>query len=950
LILLSENIIIGIGSLVSFVTTKSDYEPSDQHRNSLIPKVDDDDTTPVVYEDGEFKATKNTIKEMLISFRQLEDRYNGLKAGYEDYKRRYNLHKTMMWYWRKRAKTSEIAVNEKKMNNAVLPEPTETIMFYYEEHVKNVTDEDLLMNLTQQISDERQGKYYWKNKYTSLKLSKLRTCAKIGKEISPDGFSFSNCLDLLSNAFPDLNNISGTFSRPVVHISNHVNKAWNSLKSKWKTDTTFNNNKIKKDPAAIKKSLNVKRFRKMFTYGNIVADENLKQLSDPEIERFCEDKRYHDFTKRWRRDSNEKPCPPKRSSTVIPPSPCKKAKVDSTKERDTSTDKDIPNTFAQRQQQHIPQNMIVYLDDEEPDVYKKEKIDLREERSTPFEKDSNNKLLKPIEKDGPINFHPGYKHHPERILVYLDDEEVCKEEKIDLRKERDTPLKPTEKVTPNTFPPGKQLHQPQHIFVFLDDEEPILHKKEKVDLLKERGTPCDEDCVNDGLAEKLLREEKDKLQEKLEKLIIIFKLYKSNAKKQLKNAKAELKRKLDQNNKRRRERVRRLKIQKLELKARIRGLKEKQKNKHDENIRELEEANDELHKQIKSLQQEKRFWERIERHNMRTNLMELEESLERQQKSYEAKIKQLRAKFKKYVKQQKQKLEKQGDHEEAYHVMRIKNDRLQRKLDYYKNKNNHSQKQIEQLKSLMKDAVQSEKSRINKRKRKLQQREEKKNRNKRKLNKSRYGDSYDEEVNNLKIPLIPSVYCPDQMNCLKGSDGRFGDFDNHDDGEMRVPKAVKNNDEDIFMFSTSSQEKVRPPMKLSSPFFSLKPNHLMKKKLRSPPKPTPPKRLQEFEEEVINKRPNQTSRLNENEDSSLAEVEESELQSWYVDWTEHRADTRKDNDVYEEDGWYVEMMKTRREYRDEMDRVSAEERKYNWYFQSILDKEDDDQPIDRNNY
>ena len=95
--------ISGLGSLIALKPA----EPSDNHRNSLLPSIilTDDDIgmstesekrNVIFYEDGEFKATKKTIKEMLVSHRQLEQKYNTMKVGYADYKKKADLYKRMV--------------------------------------------------------------------------------------------------------------------------------------------------------------------------------------------------------------------------------------------------------------------------------------------------------------------------------------------------------------------------------------------------------------------------------------------------------------------------------------------------------------------------------------------------------------------------------------------------------------------------------------------------------------------------------------------------------------------------------------------------------------------------------------------------------------------------------------------------------------------------------------
>ena len=215
------------------------------------------------------------MKQLLAKNREMERKLQTMKIGYEDYKKRASLYKRMMWYWRKRSKNLDF---ELQIKNYLLGGEDSFAFVVEELPDQNTTNEELLVNLTDQISQQRRDAAYWKNKYTSLKLSKLRTCAKIGQDLSTESFSFSTCLVALSSAMPDLN-IGSPFAslrKPVERLSNHVNKAWNNLKNKWKKDVKS----FHPDSAAVKKNArNVQRFRKMFSYGNIVADEKLKQTA-----------------------------------------------------------------------------------------------------------------------------------------------------------------------------------------------------------------------------------------------------------------------------------------------------------------------------------------------------------------------------------------------------------------------------------------------------------------------------------------------------------------------------------------------------------------------------------------------------------------------------------------------------------------------------------------------
>ena len=95
--------ISGLGSLIALKPA----EPSDDHRNSLLPSIiltdndigistETEKRNVIFYENGEFKATKKTIKEMLVSHRQLEQKYNTMKVGYDDYKKKADLYKRMV--------------------------------------------------------------------------------------------------------------------------------------------------------------------------------------------------------------------------------------------------------------------------------------------------------------------------------------------------------------------------------------------------------------------------------------------------------------------------------------------------------------------------------------------------------------------------------------------------------------------------------------------------------------------------------------------------------------------------------------------------------------------------------------------------------------------------------------------------------------------------------------
>ena len=855
-------------------------EASDHHRNSLLPPTIDElndnndkeegERKSVIFEDGEFKATKNTIKQMLLSFRQMEQKYSTMKVGYDDYRKKADLYKKMMWYWRKQSKQLLHELNNKKQEQQDLS-TYET--YYFEEHFVNVTDEALLMNLTEEISEQRKNAEHWKSKYTSLKLSKLRTCATIGKELGGlDGmtFSFSNCLMVLGSAIPDLNitTFLEDISKPVEHISEHVNKAWTNLKSQWKKDANYfqHDDDQQDDSAAVvmrNNMLNVKRFRKMFSYGNIVADDTINKYSS--------------------------------GSTG----------------------------------------------------------------------------------EGQL--------------------EPCTKEFFDLNFERPVPCQRKSKKTEASC----------------DHENPL------VDLVKERGPRCDRTCYkmtddDEGRSvEDQLRQEKAKLKAKVDQMVVLFRLYKAKAQSKLAQAKQGMERRINENKTQRKERVKRFKQQKQELRTKIRQLQERRQAKHDEEISALEQQNRDLQNTIQNLEKEKRYWERIERFNMRQNLDDLVESMDRMRAKYEKKIKELRKKFSKYVAEQKLKMknlvhQKQKEEEKnECQSIKLINDRLQRKLDYYKSRHNHSTMQVEKLKIIVNNAERAQS-------RKAMRQREQKRRNERQNQKHKYSDFYvvDEEQVLSELPIIPSVYCADQENCMKGDHGIMEEIEEEENIELLPddkgePTTVTPQEANVKETTTISSLDVDGKKKFfqitkferegelatyavrslnideipsqpttSSEQFPPKPSPPRSLKNGIPSKPTPPKFLRDFGDEkgsMITEENRERSQNisssgggesstdgdakdnNENEQSKsfpgskkgesedatwLLEglppipTSDDEYQSWYV---ERPVANEGGDDDNINNSWYDEMMKLREEYSEETDKEISKGK--NLYFQTIVERE-----------
>lgn len=824
----------GIGSLIAIET---DQNFNDQHRNSLAKPEEHhffaDDV--VIQEDGEFKATEKTIKEIQAAFRVLEVKYNDLKDGYDDYKRRYNLHKHMMWYWKKRAKKYEST-----QNYAIEPD---SMIHLFEGRKENETDETVLTKLTISLKEEKKNVEYWRKKYTSLKLSKIRTCANIGKKI-PARFSFSNCLVLLSNAMPDLHistNIAN-LTNPVERISNHVNKAWNSLKNKWKSDVTL------KDSAAIKKSLNVKRFRKMFSYGNIVADDYLKTNRAVTKQETCSNARFEEFTNRWRKPVTSFPKPENGKNEE-----CFNLRTD----RGEKFTEDCLNEYIPR-----PSN----------------KLDLVKER--------------------------GLGREEYRGFLGISYQTPCEEK------------------------------ESVHVYI-RDQDKPC--KKKKIDLVKERGTECDKDCITDTSKEEILRTEKKKLQKKLSETIALFQLFKLKAKIRLQELKSEMKKKLEMSKNRRHKRVIALKKQKQELKAKIRELTVSEEKKHEDELKDLEKINDRLKLKINGLKREKRYWERIEKYNLKQKIEELKELMENQQRKYENQVKSLKKKFRNYAKKQRKqhsnKKMSRGRQEEKIHMLQLEKSRMENKLNYYKKKERLSRVKIEQLQLIVdnaKETVKRKSKRVKKPKRKPVK----------SVEKPLHWKSYDDELNDLNLPLLPSVYCPDQMNCMKKDEGPHTETDEIIEYKTPGIFAMKpfQTDEDVLFLSPP---KLCPPLNLTPSFFPPKPEP---SKLRKPAKPKPPQRLRDLEKEI------HISRLYASADSkgvdeSTDNLYMDQLQTWFIGRADERANQRQENNAIDENmekDWYLSMMTLREEYREEIRQQDLnKEIKLNWYIRSLMNKDEE---------
>ena len=557
-----------------------------------------------------------------------------------------------------------------------------------------VTDEDLLTNLTDQISEQRRNAEHWKTKYTSLKLSKLRTCADIGNKLHQSlssnmaDFSFSSCLVIMGSDMPELNITA--FLGGIQDLSSskpeHVNKAWTNLKRQWKRDANrdYHNDadlgeSVEDDSAEVVNNINnkinikdnVKRFRKMLTNIMTSSDDNNNK-----------NKNKYSF-------GEGKPCT-------------------------------------------------------------KEYFDLTSERPIPCKGKYQAPQMTP----------------PEPCLKDLKDH------------------KDQEKGESQSMPDSaSHCLKDRH-----DEDNPLIN------LVTERGPRCDRKCYKMPNVEEQLRKEKAELEKKVERLIVLFRLYKAKAQSKLVQAKQNMEERIDAHKTQRKERVKRLKQQKQELRTKIRELKEKQQAKHDKEITALEHENRDLQNTIQNLENEKRHWERIERFNMRQNLDDLKESIERTKAKYVSKIKAMRKKFSKYVTEQKHKLKEltqqlQQQREEAkannkdskigFQSIKLLNDRLQRKMDYYKARHSYAIMQIEQLQIIVKNAEkeqakfitrQREQFRRSKRAQQEEQQQQQQQQQKQQYDVNRHFFVNDDDLV-PELPIIPSVYCADQKHCMKGDDG-----------------------------------------------------------------------------------------------------------------------------------------------------------------------------------
>ena len=239
--------------------------------------------------------------------------------------------------------------------------------------------------------------------------------------------------------------------------------------------------------------------------------------------------------------------------------------------------------------------------------------------------------------------------------------------------------------------------------------------------------------------------------------------------------KAEMKQRINEHKAQRRERVTRLKQQKQELKSKIRELQEKRRAKHDDEVTALDKLNRGLRDSIRELEQEKRYWERVERFNMRQNLSDLQEAMERTKTKYELRIKAMTEECKKHVRKMtgqrrvkrcKNNCNKKLNHKQECQSFKLVNDRLQRKLDFYKSKHNRSTMQIEKMKSVLKNAG------AKKAKQQTREREQKR-RSERKQQENKRDDLFSVDRSDVisELPIVPTVYCADQKHCMKGDDG-----------------------------------------------------------------------------------------------------------------------------------------------------------------------------------
>lgn len=265
------------------------------------------------------QTMKNSVRDLLASYYTLEQEHGALKTSLEDLKERYHLQKQMTMYWKKQVKkaaTDKARPIRVMMNGAIdMSKYADDVDVIIQDivNLSPVNNDSAIADLKDQLQQEKEKVIYWQKKYTSLELSNLRKCAKIGKSMKNSTFSFSLCLSLLSNVLSDFNITSNLplFSKPVEKISDHVNNVWSKLKSQWKIKAGNS-----KDQTTLE---NVNRFRKIFKIGNMINSVN-KDEQVSEDNQYCPDAAFKSFQSRWTNEINPefpKPEPAKLNDVCV---------------------------------------------------------------------------------------------------------------------------------------------------------------------------------------------------------------------------------------------------------------------------------------------------------------------------------------------------------------------------------------------------------------------------------------------------------------------------------------------------------------------------------------------------------------------------------------------------------------------------------------------------------
>ena len=245
-------------------------------------------------------AAQKHLNVLLTSFHQLEREHGLLTSAYEELKKSYHLQKQMTWHWRKKATVNDYVNNVPKIDDGLMKVGV-TFEGGYDSNIENFTaavrrktgintTKNIISNLQDQLQKEKELAKLWKGKYCSVKLAKIRKCAKLGKSMAAP-FSFSGCLTLFSSVLPDFNITTKlNFSKRVETITDHVHSAWSILKNKWKS------NVISTGSASARRK--VSRFRKMLSNGIMINSKNLREPTDEVYNEYDADEHFKTFKKR----------------------------------------------------------------------------------------------------------------------------------------------------------------------------------------------------------------------------------------------------------------------------------------------------------------------------------------------------------------------------------------------------------------------------------------------------------------------------------------------------------------------------------------------------------------------------------------------------------------------------------------------------------------------------